>query len=102
MLAAKYTEEMLLRKQLHNELVDLKGNIRVYCRVRPVIKEDGDGDAVQNTISFDEDDDGIIEVASKSGRPQKFVMDMVFKPDATQEEVDFKMKVNNKKQGDSP
>ncbi|XP_068692900.1 kinesin-like protein KIFC3 isoform X1 [Montipora foliosa] len=86
-LAAKYTEEMLLRKKLHNELVDLKGNIRVYCRVRPAIKEDGDGDAVQNAISFDEDDDGIIEVASKSGRPQKFVMDMVFKPDATQEEV---------------
>ena len=28
--------QMALRKKLHNELVDLKGNIRVYCRVRYV------------------------------------------------------------------
>lgn len=32
----KYRKEMSLRKKLHNELVDLKGNIRVFGRVRYV------------------------------------------------------------------
>jgi hypothetical protein len=27
---------MQLRKKLHNDLVDLRGNIRVFCRVRYV------------------------------------------------------------------
>lgn len=34
---------MALRKKLHNQLVDLKGNIRVFCRIRPPIAEDGTG-----------------------------------------------------------
>jgi hypothetical protein len=39
-----YTEEVALRKKLHNELVDLRGNIRVYCRVRPLLEiEKADG-----------------------------------------------------------
>ena len=28
-----------LRKKLHNELIDLKGNIRVFCRIRPSKRE---------------------------------------------------------------
>lgn len=32
---------MTLRKKLHNELVDLKGAIRVFCRVRYVDVCDG-------------------------------------------------------------
>lgn len=87
-LQTKYTEEMLLRKHLHNELVALRGNIRVYCRVRPVIKEDGSGEAARNVITFDKDDDGILNVVSQdSPRSQKFVLDKVFKPDSTQEQV---------------
>lgn len=35
----KYGKEMALRKKLHNELVDIKGNIRVFGRVRPIIDE---------------------------------------------------------------
>ena len=40
-LVTKYKHEMALRKKLHNQVVDLKGNIRVFCRIRPVIPEDG-------------------------------------------------------------
>lgn len=39
----RYLLEMKQRKQLHNQLVELKGNIRVLCRVRPLISEDGSG-----------------------------------------------------------
>ena len=64
-LVAKYKKEMALRKRYHNELVELKGNIRVYCRVRPVIKEDGGGKMAENVVSFDEDDDTVLSVYSK-------------------------------------
>ena len=50
-LVTKYKKEMALRKKLHNELVELKGNIRVYCRVRPVVKEDGGGRNAENVIT---------------------------------------------------
>ena len=85
-LVTKYKKEMALRKKLHNELVDLKGNIRVYCRVRPVIKEDGGGKMAENVISFDEDDDAILNVFSK-GTAKPFEMDKVFRPQSTQEQV---------------
>ena len=85
-LVTKYKKEMALRKKLHNELVDLKGNIRVYCRVRPLIKEDGGGKMAANVVSFDEDDDGILSVFSK-GSTKLFEMDKVFTPESTQQQV---------------
>lgn len=42
-LSGKYIDEMQRRKRLHNELVAFKGNIRVFCRIRPVIAEDCGG-----------------------------------------------------------
>lgn len=77
---------MGLRKKYHNELVDLKGNIRVYCRVRPVIREDGAGKMADNVVSFDEDDDGLLSVLSR-GRTNNYEMDRVFRPESTQEQV---------------
>ena len=35
-IRAKYDYETIQRKKLHNEIQDLKGQIRVYCRVRPI------------------------------------------------------------------
>ncbi|GJU00785.1 putative DEAD-box ATP-dependent RNA helicase 29 isoform X2 [Tanacetum coccineum] len=32
-----------LRKKLHNTILELKGNIRVFCRVRPLLPDDGPG-----------------------------------------------------------
>lgn len=85
-LLARYRKEMQLRKKYHNELVELRGNIRVFCRVRPPIKEDGHGASANNVVSFDAEDDGVINVLFKS-RIQTFNMDKVFSPDFTQEQV---------------
>ena len=52
-MLTKYRKEMALRKKLHNELVDMKGNIRVFARIRPLIKEDGDGPDTKITIAND-------------------------------------------------
>ena len=32
----KYDKETLIRKRLHNIIEDMKGKIRVFCRVRPM------------------------------------------------------------------
>eukprot|EP00658_Telonema_sp_P-2_P059752 TRINITY_DN48884_c0_g1_i2.p1 TRINITY_DN48884_c0_g1~~TRINITY_DN48884_c0_g1_i2.p1 ORF type:complete len:360 (+),score=105.35 TRINITY_DN48884_c0_g1_i2:113-1192(+) len=34
-LRAKYRQEVLVRKRLYNQLQELRGNLRVYCRMRP-------------------------------------------------------------------
>lgn len=39
-LQARYLEEAAQRRALHNELVDLKGAIRVFCRVRPLLAKE--------------------------------------------------------------
>ncbi|XP_069510416.1 kinesin-like protein KIFC3 isoform X2 [Ambystoma mexicanum] len=85
-LLRKYRREMQLRKRCHNELVRLKGNIRVFGRVRPVTREDGEGLDAMNVVSFDADDDAILHLSHR-GKPVSFELDKVFPSHATQEEV---------------
>ena len=35
-LRSKFENETLIRKRLHNQIEDMKGKIRVFCRVRPM------------------------------------------------------------------
>ncbi|XP_024603229.1 kinesin-like protein KIFC3 isoform X5 [Neophocaena asiaeorientalis asiaeorientalis] len=85
-LLRKYRRELQLRKKCHNELVRLKGNIRVIARVRPVTKEDGEGPEATNAVTFDPDDDSIIHLLHK-GKPVSFELDKVFSPKASQQDV---------------
>ncbi|XP_059238246.1 kinesin-like protein KIFC3 isoform X3 [Mustela nigripes] len=85
-LLRKYRRELQLRKKCHNELVRLKGNIRVIARVRPVTKEDGEGPDATNAVTFDADDDSIIHLLHK-GKPVSFELDKVFSPRASQQDV---------------
>lgn len=85
-LTERYRRELKLRKKYFNELIELKGNIRVHCRVRPTIKEDGTGDQSQIVTDYDLEDDGVIYVEHR-GNTKAFEVDKVFRPDSTQEEV---------------
>ncbi|XP_072169012.1 uncharacterized protein [Diadema setosum] len=85
-LHKKYQRELALRKKYHNELIDLKGNIRVFARVRPLIKEDGSGIAAKPVVTFDEDDDGLLNLTNK-GRLSTFEVDKVFDMSSTQDQV---------------
>jgi hypothetical protein len=60
------------------------GNIRVLCRVRPVIPEDGS--VACTVISFDQDDDSLVYV-DRSKQKLTFGCDHVFTMQSTQEEV---------------
>eukprot|EP00762_Andalucia_godoyi_P005260 ANDGO_06763.mRNA.1 Kinesin-like calmodulin-binding protein homolog len=81
LLEAALKDEQVLRKKLHNEIEDMKGKIRVYCRVRPLSKtevERGDTPAVAYPDEF------TIKVVPKN---REFIYDRVFPPDCSQSEV---------------
>ena len=44
-LEAEAREAEAMRRKLHNMVQELKGNIRVFCRVRPVLPSDGEEEA---------------------------------------------------------
>lgn len=74
------------RKRIHNELMELKGNIRVFCRVRPLDEahEGGQQEAVRVV------NDMTLQAMSDKGPShgyRSFDFDCVFGPDSTQEGV---------------
>jgi len=100
-MEAKMMEDEALRRRLHNEVQDLRGNIRVFCRVRPILPSDAAAlalapqGAAQLPFSFDPADPRKIDVnettVSVMGNKQitthSFSYDRVFDPTAMQEEV---------------
>lgn len=79
-----YKKEMQLRKIYYNQIQELRGNIRVYCRVRPLLPfEESAGH--KNIMKYPAD--GEISYIDSSGRPKKFEFDQVYSPKTTQEKV---------------
>jgi len=80
-----YTRERKLRKKLHNKLLDLQGNIRVVCRVRPVLEmERRSGEGVDVTeIPNDEE----LFIQRDAQAKTRYEYDKVYKQDSSQEEV---------------
>lgn len=72
-------------RRLYNEVQDLKGNIRVYCRIRPFLPGQS---KKHTTIEYvGENGDLVIANPSKQGSHRLFKFNKVFGPTATQEEV---------------
>ncbi|KAK0394711.1 hypothetical protein QR680_000890 [Steinernema hermaphroditum] len=82
-LLNRYRREMELRKRLHNTLVELNGNIRVFCRIRP---ENGAEENKSTVIHMDPLDQGLLSASTASGT-RRFHCDRVFAPICSQEEV---------------
>ncbi|PIN02357.1 Kinesin (KAR3 subfamily) [Handroanthus impetiginosus] len=84
----KIVEGEKLRKKLHNTILELKGNIRVFCRVRPLLSDDGAG-IDSKVISFPTSTEALgrgIDL-TQNGQKLSFTFDKVFMPDASQEDV---------------
>ena len=90
----KLRVEETLRRKLHNQVQELKGNIRVFCRVRPTLESDEDEKA---RIVFPDSDTDNKEVAVQSDQKSAtgnvttatsaFSFDRVFSPAAQNAEV---------------
>jgi len=94
-LDSKLRSEETIRRELHNTIQELKGNIRVFCRVRPMLSsEDGQRACA---FSFGQDErEVVIESTSanesicgtkKAPPKHEFAFDRVFSPSASQEDV---------------
>ncbi|CAI0437083.1 unnamed protein product [Linum tenue] len=84
----KVVEGEKLRKKLHNTILELKGNIRVFCRVRPSLTDDGlgtDGKILSYPNSLEALGRAID--LNQNGQKYSFSFDQVFAPDASQEDV---------------
>lgn len=62
------------------------GNIRVLCRVKPVLKEDQHEEGQSVVVTTDSNNESSLSVLNK-GKGRIFELDKVFHPQASQEEV---------------
>ncbi|XP_022847618.1 kinesin-like protein KIN-14N [Olea europaea var. sylvestris] len=84
----KIVEGEKVRKKLHNTILELKGNIRVFCRVRPLLSDDEvgtDAKVISFPIAMEALDRGIDLI--QNGQKHSFTFDKVFTPEASQEDV---------------
>ncbi|EGD87565.2 hypothetical protein H112_06115 [Trichophyton rubrum D6] len=93
---AQLRKEETLRRRLHNQIQELKGNIRVFCRVRPVLASDSSENTAK--ISFPDQDMDCREITVQgpeeksslgliSAKNHSFTYDHVFGPRSQNAEV---------------
>ncbi|XP_065875742.1 kinesin-like protein KIN-14R [Euphorbia lathyris] len=85
-LKEKYSEEQAKRKELYNQIQEAKGNIRVFCRCRPLNKEEISAGCA-TVVDFDgaKDGDLVILTGASTKKPYKF--DRVYSPRDNQVDV---------------
>lgn len=89
----KIIEADKLRKKLHNTILELKGNIRVFCRVRPLLSDGDSNSQDEAMISYPTS----VENAGRGidlmnqGQKVSFSYDKVFNHGASQEDVFVEM-----------
>lgn len=74
-----------LRRQMHNAIQELRGNIRVYVRTRPFLP--GDKQTNESPVDVSPDGESLAIIDRRNGSPLDFKFDKVFSPSAGQEVV---------------
>ena len=74
-----------LRRQMHNRIQELRGNIRVFVRARPFLP--GDGQNTDTCLDVLPDGESLSIVDNRSGKPLDFKFDKVFPPSSGQDGV---------------
>ncbi|KAL5736762.1 hypothetical protein ACOSP7_031242 [Xanthoceras sorbifolium] len=85
-LKVKFINGTKEQKELYNKVLELKGNIRVFCRCRPLNSEEIAAGAAM-AIDFDSAKDGELTVISNGAPKKTFKFDAVFRPQAGQDDV---------------
>ncbi|KAG0232719.1 kinesin-like nuclear fusion protein [Actinomortierella wolfii] len=96
-LEQKIRNEETIRRRLHNTIQELKGNIRVFCRVRPITTNENASKAETTSaiIRYPDQEGREIEFLQSSetitgaqvSKTYPFTFDKVFQPTSTQEDV---------------
>ncbi|XP_071689031.1 kinesin-like protein KIN-14Q [Rutidosis leptorrhynchoides] len=85
-LKIRFNEGAKERKELYNKIQELKGNIRVFCRCRPLNSEEI-AEGASMAFDFEASKDGELRVKSNVAFKKNFKFDSVFSPQATQVDV---------------
>ncbi|CAN0891181.1 Kinesin-like protein KIN-14Q [Linum grandiflorum] len=85
-LVKKFMEGVRERKELYNKVLELKGNIRVFCRCRPLNSEEIAAGASM-AIDFESAKEGELTVFSNGVPKKTFKFDSIFSPQANQADV---------------
>ena len=92
----KLREEESLRRKLHNQVQELKGNIRVFCRVRPALESDAAQEVARIAFPDTGADSKEVEIfgpdeksslGSITTKKNAFSFDRVFRPMSANEEI---------------
>ncbi|XP_057497304.1 kinesin-like protein KIN-14S [Actinidia eriantha] len=86
LLKKKYLEECSERKRLYNEVIELKGNIRVFCRCRP-LNQDEIANGSSSVVDFDSSQENELQITCSDSSKKQFKFDHVFRPEDNQEAV---------------
>ncbi|PIN20753.1 Kinesin (KAR3 subfamily) [Handroanthus impetiginosus] len=85
-LKVKYNEEQMKSRKLHNQVQEAKGNIRVFCRCRPLSKSEVKAGCA-SVIDFDAAKDGELGLLSNGSTKKTFKFDRVYTPKDDQADV---------------
>ncbi|KAG7535866.1 FERM N-terminal [Arabidopsis thaliana x Arabidopsis arenosa] len=79
-----YKEEQVLRKRYYNTIEDMKGKIRVYCRIRPLNEKESSEREKQMLTTVDE---FTVEHPWKDDKRKQHIYDRVFDMRASQDDI---------------
>ncbi|RWR76677.1 kinesin-like protein KIN-14S isoform X1 [Cinnamomum micranthum f. kanehirae] len=85
-LRKKYLEESSERKRLYNKVIELKGNIRVFCRCRPLSSDEIEKGS-SSVLDFDPSQETELQIICSDSTRKQFKFDHVFGPRDNQEAV---------------
>ncbi|OAY33502.1 kinesin-like protein KIN-14R isoform X2 [Manihot esculenta] len=85
-LKAKYSQEQAKRKELYNQIQEAKGNIRVFCRCRPLSKEETSA-GYTTVVDFEAAKDGELAILTGGSTRKTFKFDRVYTPKDNQVDV---------------
>uniref|UniRef100_A0A804QNS1 Kinesin-like protein n=1 Tax=Zea mays TaxID=4577 RepID=A0A804QNS1_MAIZE len=85
-LKKKYTDECAERRRLYNELIELRGNIRVFCRCRPLSSDEVNRGCL-SVVEIDPSQESELQFVPSEKERKPFKFDHVFGPEDDQEAV---------------
>eukprot|EP01060_Flectonema_neradi_P012248 TRINITY_DN1912_c1_g1_i1.p1 TRINITY_DN1912_c1_g1~~TRINITY_DN1912_c1_g1_i1.p1 ORF type:complete len:701 (+),score=182.49 TRINITY_DN1912_c1_g1_i1:63-2165(+) len=81
-----YREEVALRKQYYNTIQELRGNIRVFARVRPLIGLELAKGNTETCTNYPKDEPEMLTVTDTRST-KKYTFNKVYGPTSTQEDI---------------
>ena len=85
LLESQLLDAEKVRRDMHNRIQELRGNIRVFVRTRPFLP--GDGGKHESSIDPSPDGESLSIVDNRKGGEHSFKFDKVFPPSSGQENV---------------